>query len=347
MGWLGKKNLGDDACFEATKKLLKKHLHLHYSLLARYYKELEKPERYNFFICGGGTLLSAWGAPWDKCIEKIIQRKIPFIIFGSGVQPLHFYWPGKTNCSPENRKLLYKIIGKAALVGVRGLDSKRTLLRVGCSEKKINVIGDPAFVCNAGGKNLFKKIRKKLGKRKIIGINIGTCYNNLLGRNENFLRKEMTLFTRYLIKKKFGVVFFPVWPEDLKMQNSVVNKVKSKHIYNIKKVQSVAATIKLIKNLDVLVGEKLHSTVFATCVGTPFISLAYRPKCIELAKSVGCGKYVVRTDEKIFPKLKKLLREVLEKRDEIKNTLIEKRDMYRKRLDLFAEDVAKIIKRFS
>ncbi len=54
--------------------------------------------------------------------------------------------------------------------------------------------------------------------------------------------------------------------------------------------------LKVIEEVDVFIGEKLHSVVGAVCAYKPSIMLAYQPKCIDFMKSLGLEDYVLRTD---------------------------------------------------
>jgi len=336
MGWINHQNLGDEASFLVIKNLFKKHINQKFEIIGKSHHSGK--EGYKLFICGGGTLLSAWGWRWMKTLNEIIKNKIPLVIFGTGVQPLDFYWPGKTNLNEKNKKLLKHVIEKSLLVGVRGPDSKNTLLEVGCNEEDIEVISDPALSFSIKDKN--KKLKSEKPR---VGINVGTTYNNLLGYNDELVKDHMIRFSDYLIKKSFELTFFPVWTEDIAIQNEIVSKLNSKKVKNVNKLQSLSKTVKIIKDSNLLIGEKLHSTVFAASVGTPFLSLAYRPKCIDFAKTINCEKYVVRTDENINERLKYLFIKVWDEQDKIRKNLIKVSKFYIKKQDEFAKKTTEII----
>jgi len=56
---------------------------------------------------------------------------------------------------------------------------------------------------------------------------------------------------------------------------------------------TVPATMKMIGNLDVFVGMRLHSLIFSTIAGTPFVALPYDPKVSAFAAI--CGNPVVES----------------------------------------------------
>lgn len=340
MGWLKKYNLGDEAVYIAIRGLLKKYIKAKYRLVAK--SRHPKLARYDFFICGGGTVLSPWGGYWDHSIDLRIKKGIRCFVFGSGVQPLDFYWPGKTHLTKANKLLLKSNIDNCELVSVRTEESKKTLANVGCDPKRIDVVGDPALICSEkGGKDIFS-IKTK---RKIIGINIGTARNNILGRNEESMRKSIIEFSKYLLdKERYDLVFFPMWKKDIRIQNSVVKAIGSpRHVFNINKLHDVASTLKLVKKFDFVIGMKLHSAVFAAAMGVPFISIAYRPKCVEFSNSVGMKRFAIRTDKLNFRQLVKRFDELEKNKRKLQGILLKKRAYYSKKLDKFAKKVAKAI----
>jgi polysaccharide pyruvyl transferase WcaK-like protein len=52
-----------------------------------------------------------------------------------------------------------------------------------------------------------------------------------------------------------------------------------------------------MKQVDLFLGEKLHSVILALCTYTPSIMLAYAPKCEDVMTSIGFMDYSIRTDQ--------------------------------------------------
>jgi polysaccharide pyruvyl transferase WcaK-like protein len=336
MGWLKKQNLGDEAVYIAVRDLLKKHLKKKYTLIAK----SRHPEKavYDYFICGGGTILSPWATRWDTYLDLMYKKGAKCFIFGSGVQPFGYVWPGKTKLTKKTKELLKSNIERSELASVRTIESKKTCVKVGCRPGKIGVIGDPALACSAkGGKELVKLRTKK----KIIGISMGTAYGNMLGRDEESMKNAVIGFARtVLMAGKYAVVFFPMWKEDLRVQKEIVKAVGGKDVFSVNKISNVASTLKLISKLDYVVGMKLHSSVFAAAMGVPFISLAYRPKCTEFANSVGMKKYAIGTDKLSYRVLIKRFNELVKAKSRVERVLKKKKAGYIRKMNLFAAKVA-------
>ena len=74
-------------------------------------------------------------------------------------------------------------------------------------------------------------------------------------------------------------------------------KVKHPNCRLVKAYSSIDSYQEEVDKCDLFIGQKLHSTVFATMGRIPSIMLGYRPKCLDYMKSINMGKYHIRTDE--------------------------------------------------
>jgi polysaccharide pyruvyl transferase WcaK-like protein len=277
----------------------------------------------------------------------IHKENVPVIIFGTGVQPLDFSWPGQSDLTKANKELLRYNVDKAKLVSVRTPASKKTLISVGCNPDRIKVIGDPVLLASADRKK--SKIAGRFrDKRPVVGVCPSMCFNInvLFGRNEAKVRGGFTEFIKYLIDKKFNVVVFPVLPEEITVHWEIVRKIRSKRLCRINNIIGLEQTMRLMRDCDIIVGQKLHTSVLATASGTPFVSVAYRPKCIEYAESVNCLDCVVRTDENLPKRMIEVFGYVWKKRKTITKRLVKERGKYRKRILAFAKETAKLIESY-
>lgn len=342
MGWLGYNNIGDEALYLTIKSAIDKYLKKPHKYAAKY-KHTEE-DRYDFFICGGGTLLSAWRRIYDRIIKMMHKRNTPVIIFGTGVQPLDFNWPGQSDLTKANKELLRYNVDKARLVSVRTPASKNTLASIGCSPERINVVGDPVLLARADRKKSLIAGRFK-DKRPVIGVCPSMCFNVnvLFGRNEGKVRKGFREFIEYLLEKRYNVVVFPVLPEEITVQWEIIKGIRSERLIRLNTIMSLSQVLRLMRDCDMIVGQKLHTSVLATCTATPFVSVAYRPKCIEYAESIGCLDCVVRTDEKLPGRMTEVFEHVWRNRKSISKRITRMRDIYRKRILEFAKETAKLI----
>jgi polysaccharide pyruvyl transferase WcaK-like protein len=57
------------------------------------------------------------------------------------------------------------------------------------------------------------------------------------------------------------------------------------------------AAMGLLASAEVVIAERLHAAVLAAAAGTPFVSLEYRPKLADFARSIEMETFLLRTDE--------------------------------------------------
>ncbi|MBN2016779.1 MAG: polysaccharide pyruvyl transferase family protein [Candidatus Cloacimonetes bacterium] len=286
IGWVGHKNLGDEAMLIAFKSLFKAHTIFPYSKIKSYPRMESKlrPKELSAIVLGGGTLINSQGS-FDifKNTFKNYTNGIKFS-FGSGVKNPVFWKnvKGWSNTISEWAQYLKK----CEYVSVRGPLSKEILNDAGLD--KVELIGDIALTL--AGENMMKK-----QKRKSVAINIGACSGRLWGTEELLLQK-MTELIYKLIEKDWNITLFSVWDKDVDLINILIEKV-GKPIPKFEGFRSIAKTLKFLEKCDVVIGMKLHSVILAHCAYTPAIMLEYRPKCLDYMLSMNLDKYNVKTDQ--------------------------------------------------
>lgn len=339
-GYVRRQNLGDEAMYIAIKALLKKHVKVPYKIIGKFI--FDEKEKFDLYICGGGTLLSGWASVYDKQLNTMIKKKIPCVIFGTGVQELDFHWL-KNKVTREKKNLLKYNVNNSRFVGVRGYRSRKTLLKVGSNPRKVELIGDPAFWCFEAK----RKIKYFNNNKPTISVNIGSGGQVIFG-NEKKFHKKFTECMKYLLEQNFNLLFYPVYQKDIPYQKKIVKALlphikRKNQLKSLEKTLDVPSTIKLIKQTDFSVCMKLHSIVFSAVAATPFLAFEYRPKCREFAESVNCGDYVIRTSSLNISNFKKVFNSAWKKKKKKHKILIKKRDYYRKKLNNFAKKVANLV----
>src|SRR5213593_3790455 len=77
-------------------------------------------------------------------------------------------------------------------------------------------------------------------------------------------------------------------PRHDKMKIQYLGRLATDNLGDIALYQAIKRT-----NAHLVIGEKLHATVLSAAAGTPFVSLAYQPKCLDFAKSLGMEQLLV------------------------------------------------------
>lgn len=291
VGWLGHGNLGDEALFIAICDIFKKFAFTPYDNYTFLFENrplvFSKVQNHKSNVCifGGGTLL-----PDD--ITWIKPCKYNYV-FGSAVKDPSFSSKfsnsGKTTIDRLKRF-------NFRFVGVRDQQSKSLLADYGISS---NVIGDPA---------LFLESRPNITRNSSkIAINVG-CDGLLWGGNQEIVVQEVARFCKILKENSYTPILVPFSRGDLATIKKIAVLAKTGIFPEWFELQAV---IDFIASCKVLVGQRLHSIILSAATFTPFISLAYRPKCFHFSKSVQMLDHIIRTDSITAGQLFQLFNKVI------------------------------------
>lgn len=335
IGWVGRHNVGDEACFLAIRELLKGTCEF-IPIDSAPWSRKKYPD---LCILGGGTLLDIrYGRREKQILFPMSANNVPIVIWGSGVVDLY----GKT----MHPKVL-RLLNYAKYVGVRGPISQKILAARGF--KNANIIGDPALLLeqkespigNPHGLMLADIIPS-------VAINVGHTNNNLYG-TEKHVEEQCRKLIINLHKRKYAVSLFSVWPKDNQMINRIADNLpKGVGIFTqgMRKLQSdedIYSMMKFLQRHDCLIGMKLHSCVLAAAANVPFISLAYRKKCIDFMQSVGFKDWYFKTDTNWADRVPDKVEKLLKNREEFCNKVKEKKEEYRTKHEALARYVTTLL----
>jgi len=282
MGWLGHQNIGDEACFTAIKKMLPKES----DITCWDINPWNKKFRPDMSIVGGGTLLDLGGDCRVNAIADLRGNAVPTVFWGTGVLGNGKQLSAKTAA----------LLNSAEFIGVRGPRSLSRLLS--CGIESASVIGDPAFLLTTARANSYKS--------DTVAINIGDARGNLWG-TEKAVVTETNVLIKRITDYGLRVVLFPMWPSDMRYINMVDKKVG---VIIRPWGKSIANMMDFMKSCRLVIGMKLHSVVLSAASRTPFVSIAYREKCLDFAESLDLGGWAVKSDGKhLGNKLFQLLKE--------------------------------------
>jgi hypothetical protein len=89
----------------------------------------------------------------------------------------------------------------------------------------------------------------------------------------------------------------------------------------------------------IVIGERLHSVIFSACTYTPFVTIAYRPKCFDFVDTMGFRAYTLKTDEMTSERAITLFRDLVENWNDMHQELVRNIETYRKKLRDFATKI--------
>lgn len=337
IGWVGRQNLGDEAMWWACRNQFRQiYWRLFDPSYGRSFAELlngvvrrRKGVRSLALhaahrllagitgltgILGGGTLINrdrSYLSSYDLLRQRL-GRPIP--IFGTGVANPEF-WSGHDDWS-DHRWEWAKRLNELPVVGVRGPLSRALLEEAGT--RGVEVVGDCALVLSKFYP--YQNRGASDSKRLRIGINCGGSRGNIWGKEDELLA-SLAALGRDLSRLGHEVLFFAIWPEDLKYcveaarQSGLPLASVSEGLFSHKPF------FKYVRSLDLIVAMKLHAGVLAAAAGVPFLMLEYRPKCLDFAQSLNWGRFTIRTNRATTAKLLDLTLDLAEQLPQMSHAL--------------------------
>jgi polysaccharide pyruvyl transferase CsaB len=298
-GYYGFNNLGDEAILEMFLKMLEKKTDKsNIKILTADPNKTKKNvgvdgiNRYSFFkvnkaifeskvvIVGGGSLLqditskrSIYYYLYIIFAAKLLNKKIALL--SQGIGPIN----GKVN-----RFFTSKILNKVDYISVRDSNSIDELKKIGVKRDDIVYAADPVI-----------DYKMNIKKTKSDKVNIGFSLRSWNSTDiVGIIKKLMNKFE----KDKFFFTFIPFhYDEDVKILNDIQEEFSNCKV--IKERLSIKEIYEKIANLDIMVGVRLHSLIFATAAEIPVVGISYDPKVDSFLGSIGesCVFNIEKIDE--------------------------------------------------
>jgi len=298
----------------------------------------------DLFILGGGTLLYDTGIGADHMVwlNDVIMAKLmgrPFMFFNGGVGLIY---------NRLSKYCMKYVCDAMDLITVRDELSERNLRSLGIT-KPIYIGADSTFGLTerlvAGVK---KYERYTQAEKPKVGINVRYWIykleeipqkNRVLcekfgGSSSDFanFRKEIAGTIDYL-KQKWGaaIFFFPMSFLKAKDDYDVELSEEIAHLSSdwndITVIRNECRHLEMINNvreIDVMIGMRLHALVFAAMLNIPILAISYDPKVDAFMKLIGQEEYLVNMNEVTREVLCKKIDELWEHREVIKKQLEER-----------------------
>ncbi|MGM0602825.1 MAG: polysaccharide pyruvyl transferase CsaB [Bacillota bacterium] len=345
-GYYGFDNLGDEAVLAGIVKLFKK-IDSDIDITVLSADPVVSKKRYNInsisrtsliniissmaqadlFISGGGSLLQDitgkfsvsyyLGLIWLAVIQG---TKTSF--YAQGVGPLNRKF---------NRILTEFTLKKIDHIGVRDQASAELLQDIGIRDVELTV--DPVFALY----DEKEVVRRKLHSRISVGISVRPWhadYIDELGAGlGKFAQKYNCDFRLYPFHK--GVDENPS-----KKLKTILDRTTVSDVIIEELAEDPYTAVKQLKDLNLFLGVRLHSLIFAVLNQLPFLAISYDPKIdglmseIEFLNTLDIGSF---SRDDVFSELEYLLENRYDFRKRLKNICLEKKDEAQR----FAESVFK------
>lgn len=237
--------------------------------------------RTDMLISGGGSLLQDVTSRWSIlyyltiiALALLLHKKV--FIYSQGIGPIR---------SPRNRALTGFLLRRVDGIAVRDEKSARLLSEIGVPEENITVTADPVLRLPKADPAPGAKILAELGIRRDSGrLLVGWAVKSA---QEGFL-EEIERCVRYL-KEIYGAdsVLIPFhYEQDAPVIRKLSDRLGDQAFYITDKYLT-DEMLSIIGNLDLLVGVRLHSLIYAAVSGVPSLGISYDPKIDAFLESIG------------------------------------------------------------
>lgn len=237
----------------------------------------------DLLISGGGSLLQ--DATTKRSILYylfIIRLALLFgkkvFIYSQGIGPIN---------SAFNRRLTAACLKKTHGIVVRDELSKRLLCEIGVPEERICVTSDPVIRLEKASKAKGLELLAEEGCALEPGrLTIGWVIKDR-GTGSAFAR-EIKKCVEWL-SDEYGAdsVLIPFhYEQDLSVAEAISEQMDGR-ARHLRKKHLSDDMLSIIGNMDLLVGVRLHSLIYAAVMGVPMIGISYDPKIDSFMASVG------------------------------------------------------------
>jgi polysaccharide pyruvyl transferase CsaB len=338
LGYYGYNNIGDDALLSSICSNLKR-LKPDINILAlskspsqtqkinqinaiyrfNMFKVLKAMKNTKLFAYGGGTLIQDSTSTRSLLYYLALmyaakKMNLKTMLYANGIEPIN---------KNINKKLTGNILNNVDIISLREETSLKELQKLNITNPKIVVTADPAITCSGIPKNEIPKIFKREGiptDQRYAGFSIRYW--------KGYGKKHIVMMARLadFLYEKYGLlpVFIPMqhkYVDDCKISREIISKMKNPG-YIVSSRYSVSETIGIISAMDLVVGMRLHSLIFAAAQKVPMIGIAYEPKVDWFLKYIGLEEYSAGPASKAdIDKLLSLSSKALENRQKIIDTL--------------------------
>jgi polysaccharide pyruvyl transferase CsaB len=288
-GYYGFGNLGDEAILEMTlKQIFEITDRENITVLSgnkvttskRY--NVSTIDRYNVLsilnalksadvlIFGGGSLLqdvtskrSIYYYLFLIRLAKLMNNKV--VMLSQGIGPI---------INEKSIKAVKKSLSLVDYITVRDKHSKEFLENIGVNDKKIFLSTDPVI-------NIRKDDSMEYEKQSVRKV----CFS-LRNWKDSDVSVRISKVAERLIDNGIECHFIPFYyKEDLQLIAQVEELLGNKAVY-YKERLSTGDAFDIIKTMDVMVGVRLHSLIFAAAANVPIVAVSYDQKVDHFVNSV-------------------------------------------------------------
>lgn len=303
-GYYGFKNSGDDALLMAILNDIKRYKESpnivvlsanpkettkHYRVKAinrlNPFAVMKHMKKADLLISGGGTLIQDTTSTksliyYLGVISLAIKNGLKVMLYSNGIGPLN---------SKSNIKRARKVLNKTDIITLRDPEALEVLKSIGVTEPEILVSADPVLGMDIADKEHGRKLLNEMGipAERVLGVSVRRTKDT----NQAFERVIAKMCDYAAEKYGYHVVFVPMQAnKDEAISRSIMSKMTSSASIVDKRL-NVNDIISVVAAMDMCIGMRLHSLIYAAGGSVPLIGIAYDPKIRSFMDYIGHNMY--------------------------------------------------------
>lgn len=253
-----------------------------------------------------------WGRLFEYLIAKILGK--PVVLSAHSIGPFPSFLP---------RRVVGWVLNQVDLITTRDNESLSVLRYLGVHRPIIRRVADTAFALGGrdgtiSASSLLEREALPSKDRPWISVSVRRWFfygHGVCSNHEAYVRQMARLCDRLVEALGAEILFFSTctsfggygnddravaWEVQELMQHS-----DRTHI--LMGEYTVREMIQIWGAMDLHIGTRMHSNIFAMLAGTPCVGIAYEFKTQDLFDEVGLGNYVCRIEDfsadRVFPKV--------------------------------------------
>ncbi|GEM_PF-1801201 len=295
-----------------------------FSNYMRVRKEIEFYSGFDYYLCGGATILS--DCPWYslRTVELADKAKVPTILWGVGMAEV---------TDNDTRKYIMSVLNRdyVKLIFTRDEKVLERLIGFGVEKDKLRVSYDPAIMIKGNAFPTEKYLTIEEDTILINGkMNIGVC---LSGEADVVAKTPINVIATALqiIQDKYdaNLIFIPTGCgdhcKDTEILTDIAEKIENENVVVVNKEFDPDDLVEFLKKFEVVISSRLHLNIFAANANVPSLGLVRNLKIIDFATLMRLPYLEFENLE--VDRLVETVNEIIVRKDDIKNLMLNIRDM--------------------
>ncbi|MDR3243085.1 MAG: polysaccharide pyruvyl transferase CsaB [Clostridiales Family XIII bacterium] len=230
--------------------------------------------RCDLLISGGGSLLQDVTSK-KSVLYYLAVMWLAFLfgkrvfIYSQGIGPLTSKW---------NRKLTAWTLRRARGIVVRDEQSGALLAEIGLPEERVIVTADPVLRVKKTDRGIGGGILRDEGFVKAGGCPVVGFAIRKRSQDSEFTNELCASIERLIAEYQAQILLIPFhYSEDMPVIEEIEQRLRGK-VTSVRHKYLSGEMLSIIGNVDVLVGVRLHSLIYAAVMDVPMIAVSYDPK---------------------------------------------------------------------